>query len=202
MLPSAPPKIGHANMSQKSAEFWMVLVYIIWTVVSAIVLVNLLIAMMGQSFQDVYDDSKRYAQMERARVVVSIEEAIAFPMVSSVLPHWMSRMISKAFISGSYATYVRSAEIGVDVQPYDLDDEDNNDAHSTRMDILNAVRENRFRLDALEGLLQLNDSNKANPTVQFHKRGGLSVSTLQPAVAASPSTHANTVVKRASSSHA
>jgi hypothetical protein len=163
----------HANMTKEGADVWLKFIYISWTVLSAIVLVNLLIAMMGQSFQDVYDDSKRYAQMERARVVVAIEEAIAFPMWQTLLPctfTGMFKLCCNIGNNGSYGRYVRSSEIGVDVQVYDLDDEDDDNAHSTRMDILNAVRENTNRLDAMEGLLQMNSSKMAYPERRFAQR--------------------------------
>lgn len=161
----------YRNTSQGEMSMWLYTVYVYWTVVSAIVMVNLLIAMMGQSFQDVYDESKRYAQMERAKVIVAIEEAIAFPMLGYLLP--------KAFhldniSSPRYSSYVRDAEIGIENEPYNDNDDDDVTIYSTRMDILNAVKENTFRLDAMEGMFVQLQAMKEGPAKPhgFVKRSG------------------------------
>ena len=56
---------GHGENSRNTSEeeysMWLYIVYIYWTVISAIVMVNLLIAMMGQSFQDVYATTLSHA---------------------------------------------------------------------------------------------------------------------------------------------
>ena len=51
--------------------------YFAWLTLSAIVFLNLFIAMMGQSFSDIYDQSKKVASFEKARVVCSCESSVA-----------------------------------------------------------------------------------------------------------------------------
>lgn len=52
------------------------ILYIMWVFMSAVVLLNLFIAMMGSSFQDDYDAKLDVAQMEKARVICDIEERL------------------------------------------------------------------------------------------------------------------------------
>ena len=53
------------------------ILYFTWLTLSAIVFLNLFIAMMGQSFSDIYDQSKKVAAFEKARVVCSCESQLA-----------------------------------------------------------------------------------------------------------------------------
>jgi len=51
--------------------------YFCWLTLSAIVFLNLFIAMMSASFQDIYDRAKQVAAFERASVVLSCEVDLA-----------------------------------------------------------------------------------------------------------------------------
>ena len=71
--------------------------------------------------------------MERAKVIVAIEESIAFPMLTQVLPKCLQ--FNKQATSARYSDYVRDSEIGNEMEPYDDNDDDNVTMYSTRMDM-------------------------------------------------------------------
>eukprot|EP00039_Didymoeca_costata_P030144 m.28059 g.28059 ORF g.28059 m.28059 type:complete len:1197 (-) comp7969_c0_seq1:1265-4855(-) len=50
--------------------------YVVWVFLSAVIFLNLFIAMMSASFQEIYDTSKKVAAMEKALVVAKLEEKL------------------------------------------------------------------------------------------------------------------------------
>jgi hypothetical protein len=119
-------------------------------------MINLLIAMMAQSFENVYDINQRVARMERAKAVSEMEIYTANRVVRAG-SGWR-KYISMQLILGAgtkYVDYAKKAVLEQFCTEHQQGEQDENmeQIKASRQEILNSVRENANRLEQMEGML-------------------------------------------------
>jgi hypothetical protein len=158
------------------------ILYILWVFVSAVVLFNLFIAMMGSSFQDDYDAKFDVAQMEKARVICDMEELLTnrsrsynfgiFTLFRGESLRTSIDRLKKAYASTTTDHNFKILSDQMSLDNWDDPDTEVNEVDSTRAQILLAVDKVVDQNKELAGKVMELSKEMQNRRLPNVRRGG------------------------------